>query len=127
MSPIKPLLLLGEILSSHSDESEDDFLLGCCDMYCRLAEIVKRFRGDYCLPQPNYGGSKPMMQAVSTSQTSINLYQNTRRNIAEDSHLQSLLLCNKTPLVYKQRAREGRDVSRGLVTIIIYFGARVQF
>jgi hypothetical protein len=28
-----------------------------------------------------------MMQAVSTSETSANFYQTTRRNILEDSHL----------------------------------------
>jgi hypothetical protein len=37
-----------------------------------------------------------MMQAVSTSETSVNFYQTTRRNIPEDSHLHHhllLLLC----------------------------------
>jgi hypothetical protein len=29
-----------------------------------------------------------MMEAVSTSETSVNLYQTARRNIPEDSHLQ---------------------------------------
>jgi hypothetical protein len=28
-----------------------------------------------------------MMEAASTSETSVNLYQTTRRNIPEDSHL----------------------------------------
>jgi hypothetical protein len=28
-----------------------------------------------------------MMEAVSTSETSVNIYQTTRRNIPEDSHL----------------------------------------
>jgi hypothetical protein len=28
-----------------------------------------------------------MMEAVSTSETSVNFYQTTRRNIPEDSHL----------------------------------------
>jgi hypothetical protein len=30
-----------------------------------------------------------MMEAASTSETSINFYQTTRRNIPEDSHLQT--------------------------------------
>jgi hypothetical protein len=29
------------------------------------------------------------MEAVSTSETSVNFYQTTRRNIPEDSHLQT--------------------------------------
>jgi hypothetical protein len=28
-----------------------------------------------------------MMEAVSTSETSVNFYETTRRNISEDSHL----------------------------------------
>jgi hypothetical protein len=31
-----------------------------------------------------------MMEAASTSETSVNFYQTTRRNISEDSHLQLL-------------------------------------
>jgi hypothetical protein len=30
-----------------------------------------------------------MMKAASTSQTTVNFYQTTRRNIKEDSHLQT--------------------------------------
>jgi hypothetical protein len=30
---------------------------------------------------------REMMEATSTSETSVNLYQTTRRNIPEDSHL----------------------------------------
>jgi hypothetical protein len=30
-----------------------------------------------------------MMEAVSTSETSVNFYQTTRRNIPEDSHLRT--------------------------------------
>jgi hypothetical protein len=33
-----------------------------------------------------------MMKAVSTSETLVNIYQITRRNIPEDSHLQKLQL-----------------------------------
>jgi hypothetical protein len=33
-----------------------------------------------------------MMEAASASETSLNFYQNTRRNNPEDSHLVSLLL-----------------------------------
>jgi hypothetical protein len=32
----------------------------------------------------------PVMDAASTSETSVNLYQTTRRNKPEDSHLQEI-------------------------------------
>jgi hypothetical protein len=44
---------------------------------CSLVEVYRRFRGAYYL----------MMEAVSTSETSVNIYQITRLNIPEDSHL----------------------------------------
>jgi hypothetical protein len=53
--------ILVEISSSHGGEYEDDCLLGCCG---------------------------PDVEATSTSETSVILYQITRRNIPEDSHLQ---------------------------------------
>jgi hypothetical protein len=43
---------------------EDGYLLGCCAMYSAL-----------------------MMDAASTSETSVKFYQITRRNNTEDSHL----------------------------------------
>jgi hypothetical protein len=36
---------------------------------------------------PASGGSALMMEEVSTSETSVNFHESTRRNIAEDSHL----------------------------------------
>jgi hypothetical protein len=41
---------------------------------CSVVEIYRRFRGFWA-----------MMEAVSTSKTSINFYQTMRRNISEDS------------------------------------------
>jgi hypothetical protein len=41
-----------------------------------------------------------MMEAVSTSETSVNFYQNTRRSISEDSHLE-------TKLFYHKECRKG--------------------
>jgi hypothetical protein len=41
---------------------------------CSHVEIAQRFRA-------------MMMEAVGTSETSVNFYQTTRRNIPEDSHL----------------------------------------
>jgi hypothetical protein len=46
---------------------------------CRLVEVYRRFRGAYCLAL--------IMEAVRTSETSVNFYQTTRRYNREDSHL----------------------------------------
>jgi hypothetical protein len=35
-----------------------------------------------------------MMEAISTSETSVDIYQTTRRNIPEDSHLQEFRGCS---------------------------------
>jgi hypothetical protein len=60
---------------------------------CRLVEVYRRFGGDCCL---HYQG-KPLWRGylstllpfvASTSETSVNFYQNTWRNKTEDSHLQ---------------------------------------
>jgi hypothetical protein len=45
-----------------------------------------------------------VMAAVSTSETSVNIYQTTRRNIPEDSHLESL----KELHVLKSSGRMGK-------------------
>jgi hypothetical protein len=42
-----------------------------------------------------------MMEAASTSETSVNFYQTTRRNIPEDSHLQIPTYLNKLDLRVK--------------------------
>jgi hypothetical protein len=47
---------------------------------CSLVEVYRRFRGAYC-------DIALMMEAESTSETSVNFYQTTRRNNPEDSHL----------------------------------------
>jgi hypothetical protein len=70
---------------------------------CSLVDIDRRFRGTYCLYHQGdelETGSHVsnqffargllialMMEAVSTSKTSVNFYQTTRRNNPEDSHL----------------------------------------
>jgi hypothetical protein len=43
---------------------------------CSLVELYRHFRG-----------ADLMMEAASASETSVNFYQTTRRNIPEDSHL----------------------------------------
>jgi hypothetical protein len=53
---------------------------------CSLAEIDQSFRGVYCLHHQG-DESSLMMEAISTSEMSVNVYQTTRRNIPDDSHL----------------------------------------
>jgi hypothetical protein len=54
---------------------------------CGLVEGYRRFVGAYCLHHQDDEYSL-MMEAVSTSETSVNFYQTTRRNIPEDSRVQ---------------------------------------
>jgi hypothetical protein len=49
---------------------------------CSLAEVYRRFRGACCLHHQCDD------EAASTSETSGNVYQTTRHNNPEDSHLQ---------------------------------------
>jgi hypothetical protein len=51
------------------------------DKPCSLVEIVLGFRGANCLHHQGDDGG------ISTSETSVNFYETTRRNIQEDSHL----------------------------------------
>jgi hypothetical protein len=41
-----------------------------------------------------------MMEAASTSETSVNFYQTTRRNNPEDSHLYPRLFVHKHPIFF---------------------------
>jgi hypothetical protein len=52
---------------------------------CNLVEIDRHFKVAYCLKHQRY--HPLMMDAVSSSETSVRIYQITRRNIPEDSHL----------------------------------------
>jgi hypothetical protein len=54
---------------------------------CSLVGIYRCFRGACCLHLQR--DESPMMEAVSSSETSVNSYQTTRRNNPEDSHLQT--------------------------------------
>jgi hypothetical protein len=51
---------------------------------CSLVEIDRRFRG---VTASITKAIALMMEAASTSETSVNFYQTTRRNNPEDSHL----------------------------------------
>jgi hypothetical protein len=56
---------------------------------CCLLESDQHFRGAHCLHQGDESHLITlMMEAVGTSETSVNFYQTTRCNIQENSHLQ---------------------------------------
>jgi hypothetical protein len=55
---------------------------------CSLVEIDRRFRGAYCLYHQG------RVEAVSTSETSVNLYKATRRNILERRLLKVFHFCS---------------------------------
>jgi hypothetical protein len=60
------------------------------EQFNRAREVVLRFAQDFALRfLVGWRGLliALMMEAVSTSETSVNIYQTTRRNIPEDSHL----------------------------------------
>jgi hypothetical protein len=54
---------------------------------CSVMEVGRRFRGAYCLH--HQGDEWLTMEAASTSETSVNFYQTTRRNIPEGCYLLS--------------------------------------
>jgi hypothetical protein len=75
-----------------------------------LVEVFRRFRGACCHQHEND------TETVSTSETSVNFYQTTRRNIPEDSHLQ-MHKSFKNPLIEKEenRMRKNNGRMKGLV------------
>jgi hypothetical protein len=46
------------------------------NVFCNLVEIYGRFEGTYC--------------TVSTSETSVNFYDNKGQNVPEDSHIHTI-------------------------------------
>jgi hypothetical protein len=59
---------------------------------CSLTEIGWHFRGAYC--------TLVMMEAVSTSELSLNFHETAWHNISEDSHCQSesaFFICFNSP------------------------------
>jgi hypothetical protein len=57
---------------------------------CSLAEIIgRRLTSAYCLH--HQGDEAVMMEAVSTSKTSVSIYQTTQRNFLTGSHIQNNL------------------------------------
>jgi hypothetical protein len=53
---------------------------------CSLVDTYRRLRGAYCLLLPERWVAL-MMDTVSAFETSVSIYQTTRRSIPEDSHL----------------------------------------
>jgi hypothetical protein len=51
---------------------------------CGLVEVYRRLRDAFYL---HHQGDPLMMEAASTTKTSVNFYQISRRNIPECSHL----------------------------------------
>jgi hypothetical protein len=72
-----------EKLSKFEKNKSKDFEMTVCrDVApCSPVEVYQSFRRDCCL-------IGLMMEAASTSETSVNFYQNTRCNIPEDNLLQ---------------------------------------
>jgi hypothetical protein len=56
----------------------------CVVVPCSLVEVHRRFRGSCC---PRHQGGVSDDGGSNPSETSVNFYQTTRRNNAEDSHL----------------------------------------
>lgn len=52
----------------------------CDDAECSLVDVSE---------MPTASITKAMMKALSTSETSVNFYQATRRNVPKDNHLQT--------------------------------------
>jgi hypothetical protein len=64
-----------------------------CLLVCSLVDVYQRFRGTYCLHHQgdecvSHGSLLTVvMEGVRTSETSLNVYQTTRLNIPENSHV----------------------------------------
>jgi hypothetical protein len=81
VSPPPPVV--SKISMSYVSECEEDCLLGCCAV--QFNQIYQRLKGADCL-------IVLMMEAVSTSETSMNFHETTWRNIPED-RLRFLQFC----------------------------------
>jgi hypothetical protein len=79
---------LGEISDSHGGEYEDDCLLGYCTVQSGISLPISEVFAASIIRALTHS---PDDGAASTSKTSVNFYQTTRRNILEDSHLQSVV------------------------------------
>jgi hypothetical protein len=83
---------------------------------CSLVEVYRRFIA-------------LMMEAASTAETSVNFYQNTRRNIPDDSHLVSDAITANVYLLGNHRLflRVTQIKNRGYINPYIAFGERLLY
>jgi hypothetical protein len=84
------IILLGEISGADGGEYEDDSLLRFAP--CSLVQDDQYFGGTYYLHHQGDESSPIvlMMEAISTSETTVNFYETTRRNIPKDCTLHHL-------------------------------------
>jgi hypothetical protein len=94
---------LSEISGSHGSEYEDDCLLGCCAV--KSGRSLPTFQR--CLVPLSSGRSwwiiALMMEAASTSETSVNFRQTTWHNNLEDSHTQSTFSDFQTVMSWRDK------------------------
>jgi hypothetical protein len=62
-----------------------------------------------------------MIEAVGTSETSVNFYQTTRRKIPEDSHFQIYITFGKNARIWKLRAHYARYVQHNTKGTVLIF------
>jgi hypothetical protein len=74
-----------------------------------LTDIVRRFRGTYCLNNQGYE-----MNSVTSSETRVNIYQTALCNITEDSNLQGdILFVRKGSFIYGEAMNRTALVKSG--------------
>jgi hypothetical protein len=73
---------------------------------CNVTEALRRVTGAYCFREDDEEN------AVSTSETSVNLYQTTGRNMPQNSYLHSCrrenLMPHPTKSYFRSCAKQGR-------------------
>jgi hypothetical protein len=79
---------MSEISASHGDTKMAVFWVVAP---CSLVEYYRRFKDVCCVHYQVLIAL--MMEVAGTAETSVNFYRTTRRNEAEDSHLNLLLGC----------------------------------
>jgi hypothetical protein len=79
-------MITSETSGSHGDEYEDGSILSCCSV--QPGRSLLTFQGRLLLPSSGRWVIALMMEAASTSETSVKFYQTTRCNKPEDRHLQ---------------------------------------
>jgi hypothetical protein len=83
--------VLFEISGSQGIEYEDERLLGCCAdvVSSKMTEVSEVLAASIIRAVMTL-----IMEAVSTSETSVNFHETTRCSISEDDHLYVLFVCD---------------------------------